>query len=102
MKASDVLSTVWNIVREDDFGHAMIELEGKYHIVEVTARSYQFLSVLPGDMPSDGGRWCSNWTEGGLQYVSRGRSRKAANAQWRKYIVPYTIEAEEIRRIMGE
>ncbi len=92
MKASDVLSTMWEIIREDDFGHVMIRLEGLYYIVEVSGRSYQFLSVLPGDMPSDGGRWCSAWTEGGLKYVAHGRSRKAAQAQWRKYIIPRTEE----------
>ena len=99
MKASEILSGWWNIVREDNIGHAMIELDGMYYISHVNARSYKFESSLPCDAPSGNGRWRANWTESGLRYVASGRSRAAANAQWRKYIVPLTEEAEMLRAI---
>ena len=88
MKASNHISTRWEIVREDELGHAMIKLEGLYYIVRVDGRSYQFVSALPCDMPSNGGWWGSAWAEGGLKDVARGRSPAAANAQRRKHIVP--------------
>ena len=97
MRASNHISPMrWEIVREDELGHAMIELEGLYYIVRVDGRSYQFVSALPCDMPSNGGWWCSGWTEGGLKYVASGRSRAAANAQWRKHIVPLSVDDEEV------
>lgn len=88
MKASDSLASWWNIVREDNLGHAMIELDGMYYIAHVNARSCQFESAISCDFTSTGGTWVAGWSEGGLRYVASGRSRAAANAQWRRHIEP--------------
>ena len=101
MKASESLSNTWNIIREDELGHAIIELDGLFYTVKVDGKSYQFQSTLPGDMPSGGGCWTANWSEEGLRYVANGRSRNAAMAQWRKYIIPLTEESERLRQLAG-
>ena len=95
MRASDVLNGSWRVVREDNIGNAMIELDGLFYIVEVDGRSYQFKSAIPADAELHGGVWHANWTESGLRYVASGRSRSAANAQWRRHIIPLTEHAEE-------
>lgn len=97
MKASDVLSSCWKIVREDNLGHAMIELEGKFYIVYVDGKSYQFQSAIPADAEIHGGTWVAPWTEAGLMYVASGRSRAAANAQWRRHIIPIEEHENELR-----
>lgn len=83
MRASDIISG-WNIVRENDHGHAMIEIDRRYYIAYIS-RSYEFVSALPGDM-EDGNRLRATLTTDGLRAVTKGRSRAAANTQWRKYV----------------
>lgn len=87
MYPSEVLSG-WRIVRENEFGDAMIEYNDLCYIVRVDGRNYQFKSALPCDAPGGGGCWVAPWTETGLGFVASGRSRHAAHAQWRKYIEP--------------
>ena len=87
MRASDILSSIWHIVREDDLGHCIILLDDKYHVVYVS-RNYQFESCLP----SDGGPWCAPFTDSGLRYVSNARSLSAAMSQWRRHIAPLSKE----------
>lgn len=88
MKASDSLSSLYNIIVEDDCSNCMIELDNLYYIVNVDGHSYQFRSVLPADMPEESGcNWVANWSEGGLKHCANGRSRKAAMAQWEKHIL---------------
>lgn len=81
MKASEIIAPYWNIVREDQNGNAIIECDGKFHVVFVNASAHTFESAIPAD-----GRWSSSWTEDGLKYVSKGRSRAAANYHWRKSV----------------
>ena len=99
MKASNILNGTWNIIREDNLGHAMLELEGLFYIVYVDGQSCQFQSAIPADAELHGGAWVANWTETGLMYVAGGRSRAAAMAQWRRHIIPLTKHAEEINRM---
>ena len=101
MRASEMIKG-FHIVREDDLGHAMIEMDGLYYIVAVDRQAKEFQSVLPCDAHEDGGGWLAKWTGDGLRYVASGRSRNAAMTQWRKYIVPRTEEMAEEARIRRE
>lgn len=83
MRASDILNSTWRIVREDDLGHCIIELDGLFYVVRVS-QGGQFESCLP----ADGRPWFARCTEAGLRYVTAGRGRKIAMAQWRKHIIP--------------
>lgn len=102
MKASEIIKSGFTIVREDDLGHAIIELDGLYYIVKVDRQAKEFQSVLPCDLHPDGGGWLSRWTGAGLRYVASGRSRNAAMAQWRKHIVPRTEALAEEARLRQE
>ena len=99
MRASDIIKSGFTIVREDDLGHAIIDLDGLYYIVKVDLQAKEFQSVLPSDMHPDGGGWLAKWTGDGLRYVASGRSRSAAMAQWRKHIIPLAEELEEFNRL---
>ena len=88
MRASESLNSTWNIVREDNYGNAIIEQDGLFYVVNVDGTHYNFRSALPSDMPVGGGCWAANWTEAGLQYVAKGRTKTAAYSQWRRHIKP--------------
>ena len=42
MRASESLSSIWNIVREDDYGNAIIEQDGLFYVVNVDGTNYNF------------------------------------------------------------
>lgn len=84
MRASETLSSAWDIIRENERGDAIIRIDNLYYVVNVDGRNYQFRSALP----ADGAAWCANLTESGLRYVTSGRNRAAAFAQWRRHIQP--------------
>lgn len=101
MKASSFLKG-FHIVREDDLGHAMIEMDGLYYIVKVDRKAKEFQSALPSDCHADGGVWLSRWTGAGLRYVASGRSRDAARMQWLRHITPLTTALEEDEKRLRE
>lgn len=80
---SQYISSAYNVIKEDDNGHIMIELDGLYYIV--CYRSGQLSSCLPADNPQ-GGCWVAKLSESGIKYVAAGRSRNAAMGQWKRHI----------------
>lgn len=91
MKASDILNG-WNFIKEDGLGNFMIEIDERFYISNVN-KDFQVKSVLPADSPKNGGSWVANaYSEKGIEYVAKGRSKSAAYKMWKKYIVPLTKE----------
>lgn len=87
-KASEYFGCRQTVIKEDDGGHAIVEIDGLYYIVQVDSDAGEVLSVLPADNPKNGGRWASKPSESGIKYVAKGRKLQAALSQWRRHIAP--------------
>lgn len=54
---------------------------GRFHLVRIGEHCgiAQVYSVVPGDLPADGGVWVANHRDAGIAYVSHGYSRSYVN-----------------------
>lgn len=67
--------------------------DGRCAVTEISADGGQVFSCMPGDNPSDGGKWFARCTDTGIAYVSCAYSRSYARRKFREL----TREASEAR-----
>ena len=72
-----------NVIKEIG-GTAMIEHNGKFHVVALYRDKGQVQSIVPNDCPRDGGRWYGGFSDHGMAYVSKGRTRANAMRWFRR------------------
>lgn len=75
-----------SIIREDeDTGISVVEVNGRYHVVQVSHDRSQVFSTMPSDMPTSG-IWVGGRSDEGVKYVSKGRTYSAAMAGFRNQV----------------
>jgi hypothetical protein len=76
--------TMDELVAERD-GIAVMKIDGRFHVVRVNRKQGQVYSCLPSDNPENGS-WFAGFNPRGIKYVSRGRTRAAAMAAFRRAV----------------
>ncbi len=64
----------------------LAQIGDAYHVFCAADHDRQVQSIILVDAPRDGECWCAAWTDDGIRYVSRPRTRRTARRWYRELV----------------